>query len=206
MQTGPQSDERLWVGVDAHARSVRALLVAFVWALAEATTFFVVPDVYLGLVALFNPRRLLPVLISALIGAALGGFVMFAWAHSAPGVVTAALARVPLVSQGMVDGAFRRLGREGLPAMLDAPWLGMPYKVYAAGAGVAGASPVGFVVVSVLARLERFLPAIAAAAAFGLRFRQAVRRHARLALSLYGLVWVVVYLAYYVYVVGLSAL
>jgi hypothetical protein len=37
--------------------SPAALLVAGSWAFAEASFFFIVPDVFLGLVALFAPRR-----------------------------------------------------------------------------------------------------------------------------------------------------
>lgn len=200
MAISSQSDERLWAAITTHTRSIRGLIVAFIWGLGEGTLFFIVPDVYLGIVALFNPRRLLPVLAASLAGAGLGGLLMFSWGRASPSSISVALARVPLVSPDMVAQTFHRVDREGLWAMLDAPWLGVPYKVYAAGAGAADL-PLGiFVPISLVARLERFLPIIAAAGLLGTRLGKPIRRHARLAVASYAVFWLLIYLAYYIYV------
>ena len=57
--------------VSDHAKSSWSIIIAFVWGFAEATAFFIVPDVYLGFVALFNWRRGLSAMAATLIGAML---------------------------------------------------------------------------------------------------------------------------------------
>ena len=52
-----------------HTVSVPSMLIAFVWGMAEATFFFVVPDVYLGFIALLHPRRALMATMMAVGGA-----------------------------------------------------------------------------------------------------------------------------------------
>ena len=65
------------------------LWAGLVWGFAEATLFFVIPDVILTLVALFSIKQSLKVLVTILSGAVLGGALMF-WmgkAHPVPRAV-----------------------------------------------------------------------------------------------------------------------
>jgi membrane protein YqaA with SNARE-associated domain len=70
----------LYVRIRRHCASSAAPLIAFIWGLAEATLFFIVPDVYLGFVALFDWRRALRALAAPIAGAVLGGALMYALA------------------------------------------------------------------------------------------------------------------------------
>ena len=65
---------RSWVGF---AGSRRAAAIAGGWGLAEATLFFVVPDVWIGLLALFGWRAGLRAVALAVAGALLGGALMY---------------------------------------------------------------------------------------------------------------------------------
>src|SRR4051812_20323932 len=73
VEPGPGT-HRLW---EARARSGVAAVVALGWGFAEATFFFVVPDVWIGLLTLFSWRAGLRAVYSAVMGALTGGAVMY---------------------------------------------------------------------------------------------------------------------------------
>jgi len=58
------------------------VLAAFVWGLAEATFFFVIPDVFLSFVALLDWPRTSKHILAAIAGALLGGALLFHWASA----------------------------------------------------------------------------------------------------------------------------
>src|SRR5437868_1692315 len=58
---------------------------ALAWGYAEATLFFLVPDVLLSWVALRDPRAAGVACFWALAGALLGGATMYAWGAADPG-------------------------------------------------------------------------------------------------------------------------
>ena len=92
--SGPQTPESTfhpWV-----------LWLAFFWGLAEATLFFIVPDVLLTLVALFSFRRSARVLACILLGALAGGTIMFYFGAKDPAQAKAVVLRVPFVFAGHV--------------------------------------------------------------------------------------------------------
>jgi membrane protein YqaA with SNARE-associated domain len=74
-----------------------------VWGFAEATLFFIVPDVLLTLVALFSFRRSARVLVCILLGALTGGAIMFYLGAKDPAQARLVFLRVPFVSQAMFD-------------------------------------------------------------------------------------------------------
>lgn len=138
--------------------ATRDHLVAFVWGAAEASFFFVVPDVWLSRIALRSPRRAAAASLSACAGAVLGGALTYAWARRVPaGTSRQALRRVPAVSGAMIDRCEREVTRVGNRAMLGGPMRGVPYKLYARAAGLRHTSRLGFVAWTPPARLPRFL-------------------------------------------------
>jgi hypothetical protein len=139
--------------------------VAAAWGLAEATLFFLVPDVWLTWMALAAPRRALRACAFALAGALAGGLAMFAWAGTDPAVAEAALDAVPAVSPAMLAEVRAELAARGWLAPFLGPLRGVPYKLYAVESAVLGWSPPAFLLVSVPARLLRFLAVTALAAA-----------------------------------------
>lgn len=135
----------------------RAALLAALWGFAEATLFFVVPDVYLSRVALEAPRRALRACLWALAGALAGGALMHAWGAADPAAARDALDAVPAVSAAAVAGVGEALAADGWIALFVGPLTGTPYKIYAVEAGRLGLGLLPLLAVSVPARLVRFV-------------------------------------------------
>jgi hypothetical protein len=114
-----------------HVRSPWSLVIGFLWGLAEATAFFIVPDVYLGLVALFNWKRGLWAMAAAVVGALVGGSVMYSLAMKDLSAVNLFLTRIPLIDAGMVADIANKMQADGLITMVNGPLRGVPYKIYA---------------------------------------------------------------------------
>ena len=134
-------------------------LAAFGWGVAEATLFFIVPDVLLSYVGL---RRGVTAAarasLAAAIGAAIGGALMFLWSVRDPGGAYAAVLAVPAISEAMADAAHAGIEAHGwFAATVMGPLSSTPYKVYAVFAPHAGAALPLFFLASILARLPRFL-------------------------------------------------
>jgi hypothetical protein len=107
------------------------ILCAFLWGLAEATFFFVIPDVFLSFVACLSWPRTWKHILTAIGGAVLGGALLFHWAEVNPGGAHASIARVPFIREHMlekVDDGFRS---RGLFSVFLGSVSGIPYKLYA---------------------------------------------------------------------------
>lgn len=186
-----------YLRLEQHAASRAPILIGFLWGLAEATLFFVVPDVYLGLVALFNWRRGAWTTAAAAAGAMIGGAGMYALAAQDAQALTQVLTHVPLISYAMVQTVGGQLQESGLLAMVTGPLEGIPYKVYAVQAGAQHSSFAMFLLMTSLARLERLLPVAVLCAIAGTAFRKIIVRHTLLVVGAYALLWVGIYVFYY---------
>lgn len=131
--------------------------LAFLWGFAEATVFFIVPDVLLTFLALRGMRRALVASLVALAGALLGGAAMYFWGGSSPEDARAVLVHVPGIHEPLVEAVRSRLDAQGLGAVLLGPLLGTPYKIYAVEWAARGGSMLGFLLISIPARYVRFL-------------------------------------------------
>jgi len=169
---------------------------AALWGFAEATLFFLVPDVYLSRVALEAPRRALRACLWALLGALAGGALMYGWGSVAPQTAEAALAAVPAIAADTVDAVRTDLAVHGWAALFLGPLTGTPYKIYAVESARLGMGLLPLLAVSVPARLIRFLLitllAAAAARAPGLR-----RLSAGTQRWIHAAAWTAFYLAYF---------
>ena len=190
------SPSSLSARLEAHANSRGALAIAFFWGFAEATVFFIVPDVYLGLIVLFNWRRGFVATACFLAGAMTGGAVLFILAAHDPAGTNRLLLSIPLIHIDMLNSVRAQLQSDGLIAMVLGPKDGIPYKVYAAQAGIQGLSLMQFVALTIPARLERVLPEVLAEALCGIVLRGFFRRHAGWIVGIYAYVWVCIYAAY----------
>jgi hypothetical protein len=170
--------------------------LAALWAFAEATLFFIVPDVLLTWLALSVPRRGLRACYWALGGALAGAALMIVWAARAPGSVESALLLVPGISPPLVELVRGQLVAEGLPAILMGPVQGIPYKLYVVEATVFGLSPWWLLAVSVPARLFRFL--LLTLLAIGIARGPLRRLSTRTLRVLHLVAWTVFYVAYFV--------
>jgi hypothetical protein len=174
-------------------------LVAFLWAFAEATLFFVVPDVWLTVVATQRGIRKAMVACGfAALGALAGGTAMYLWASADAAGAVATVERVPGISSGMIDRAAAALGAQGVLAMLFGAFAGVPYKIYAVEAPSAGIGLALFLVLSVPARLMRFFLLSGMAATFAGVVDGWLSKRVVLAIVL--VLWVAFYAAYWTWV------
>ena len=129
---------------------------ALLWGFAEATVFFIVPDVLLSWLAL---RRLRPALVAclfALSGALVGGIALWFLAQQDAESLRALFTRLPAIDSGMIDDVRSRLETDGLAALLMGPLIGTPYKIYALEAADMNLGFWAFLSISVPARFVRF--------------------------------------------------
>lgn len=135
------------------------MIAAFVWGFAEATLFFIVPDVllsYIGLKRGVKPAAQASVI--AAVGAAVGGAVMYLWSAHDPAAARAAVLAVPAISVEMVARAAEAMRGDWFMATMLGPLSSTPFKVYAILAPHAGGTTLpAFALAGFLARLPRFL-------------------------------------------------
>ena len=129
---------------------------AFFWGLAEATLFFIVPDVLLSAVALRDRAWALRLCLWTLGGALIGGLVMYQWGRHDVEQASQVLTRVPAIGDTMLIRVATDLERLGSLATFLGPLTGTPYKLYAALSPEAGISLAAFLLISIPARLIRF--------------------------------------------------
>ena len=134
-------------------------LLAVTWGLAEATMFFIVPDVLLTRIAILRGwRQALRACCWALAGAMVGGVLVYyaaATGHS-PG-----LSRwfdwLPGISPSLMAQAHDGLEDHGLVVLWRGAFGGIPYKLYAMQAGAMHIGWIMFLLVSAVTRLARFV-------------------------------------------------
>jgi hypothetical protein len=169
----------------------------FWWGLAEGLFFFIIPDVYISLAALFALRA----------GAT-------AWAFSIAGSVAAVLIiyllmtilrvdylgflpSIPGISDRLIAQTEARLAAGGLPYTPFLAFGGVPLKVYAASAFSLGL-PLGAVLLwTLFARVVRIAPTYAVAAAIRLLFGRQIDRRPGIWLAGLGLFWLAFYVFYF---------
>ena len=169
--------------------------IALLWGFAEATLFFIVPDVWTSAVGLERLRRGLVACLWALFGALAGGLVMYLWGRLDSASALAWLDAVPGISPAMLARVETELEAFGLRALFLGPLEGTPYKIYAVEAAASGVPLAAFLLVSIPARLLRFVAVTALAHGlarlFFARFSAAFR-YAVLAVA-----WLLFYAAYF---------
>ena len=182
---------------DGFARTRVAAVVALCWGFAEATFFFLVPDVWIGLLTLFSWRAGLRAVCSAVMGALLGGAVMYEVGAKLDRERSGRLlAAVPAISPAMVERVEEEMREHGPVSMLLGPLRGTPYKIYARTAGVQE-QPLGTVLLwTIPARGARFVLIAAVAGLYGWLVRRITPRAGWL-LGPYLLVWTLFYVRYF---------
>lgn len=177
------------------------MIVAAAWGFAEATVFFVVPDVWLTIVAVRRgPHTGMWACGFALAGALAGGSVMYGLGARDPDIARTALDWVPAVGPSMIAGVGQSLASDGLSALFTGPLAGIPYKIFAVEAPNAEIGLVSFLAVSVPARLLRF--SVTTLFAYGIARLMAERfaEPARLRILLG--IWAAFYLFYFAVMPG----
>lgn len=129
--------------------------------LAEATFFFLVPDILLSFVV--QKRGVRPAMGAAcfaVAGACLGGLIMWHIGRWYPASARAFLDAIPAVSSAMIAQAGVSLRDDFAVALLAGAFSGVLYKIFAAMAPGAGIGWPELLLVSVPARACRFLAVI----------------------------------------------
>lgn len=132
-------------------------LIAALWAFAEATLFFIVPDLWTSIVGRDKLRRGLIACLYSVAGALAGGSSLYFWGSLDPTGATFVLEKTPAVSAEMITRVREDLNNLGGWAILFGPLSGTPYKLYAAQAAEAGFPLFWFLLISIPARLVRFM-------------------------------------------------
>ena len=172
--------------------------VGLLWGFAEATLFFIVPDVLLGAVALFAPRAAPRLLAFTLAGALAGGALTYGVASELrPSQSEAVLDGVPTVQDSAIHRVEREMRDDGPRSIVYGPLrMGTPYKLYARAAAVEDGGFSSFFLWSIPGRLERMLPVTLVAALAGFLARGWIARRPRAILASYGALWLAVYIVY----------
>ena len=172
------------------------LLAAFLWGLAEATFFFVIPDVLLSFVAILDWPRTWKHVLAAIAGALLGGALLFHWASVDSAGARAAVTHVPFIRERMFRKVSSGFRRQGWLSMLLGSVSGIPYKLYAVEAPKF-TSPFEFLLLTPPSRAVRFLLVWAG---FGTAASWLRKRHgwpfSRL-LKMHAAVWIASYAFYW---------
>jgi membrane protein YqaA with SNARE-associated domain len=179
--------------VRAFARSPLAVVAAFLWGYAEATRFWLIPDILLGWVGLNRPRSIVPGVVAATFGAVVGGVGM----HRRASGERARLAEIPGINEALLADAHERFASRRWVAVMRAPIDGIPYKVYATESGTAGRPLYELIAWSTAARAWRFLLTAIVAALIGHLFTRSVRRDEGFWLVATVGFWVTVYVRYF---------
>ncbi len=168
-------------------RIERDYLVALLWGFAEATLFFIVPDVWLTLLALRGTGRALAGSLYAALGALIGGSIMYFWGLMDPDTALAVMDMVPAVSRGLIERVRVEHSSMGIVALFVGPFSGAPYKLYAVMSGAMGIPLPLFAFISIPARLVRFVLLSVAAGAIARRVPWDARRKFLITLLLWSL-------------------
>ena len=177
------------------------LAICALWGFAEATLFFVVPDVAVGALGLFRPRRALPAAGAAVAGAVLGGIAIYALGLGIEANVRDVMDAVPAITPAMIDSAREGLLDRGGFAMFIGVSEGIPYKIYASEWAVLGWGLPALVAWTMPARAFRIVLVGLIAAAVGSIFRRSVSRRPGAWASIYAIGWIAFYIVYWFVVV-----
>lgn len=107
------------------------MIFAFAWGLAEATLFFIIPDVFLSFVAVIAWPRSWRHVVAAIAGALLGGALLFHLAATDQVQARRVILRVPFIRESMLVKVDDGLRNQGMAAILFGSLSGVPYKLYA---------------------------------------------------------------------------
>jgi len=172
------------------------ILGAAAWGVAEATVFFIVPDVLLTLAVFrFGLRCALRLSVIAAASASLAGIAMWFWGHGDAASARHAMLLVPAIGPHLLARAAQEM-KSGWPLHLVLGAVtGVPYKLYAIEAGANGINPVLFAAMSFPARFTRFV-LTAAVAAVGRAFANWIELP-HWGYPGWALVWIAVYAFYF---------
>lgn len=134
------------------------LLVAFLWAFAEATIFFLPADLAVAVGVVLLPARWPLIALEATVGSVAGGALLSALAAREDGRMRRLVTKLPGHSEPFLEETDAAFEEKGWLALVIGSFTGRPYKLYALLAGEKGLPFPAFLLTSALARALRFFP------------------------------------------------
>lgn len=170
-------------------------VIATAWGFAEATLFFIVPDVLLSFLALADLRRALCASAWAVAGSLIGGSLLYVWAQGDAVRALSAVTQVPAIGPALMQQSAAMLKVYGVWALFPGMLLGIPYKAFVVQASASGIGIAPLLLVTIPARLLRFA---AVSAATNFIARRALRNwSARAKAATLACFWLVFYAIYF---------
>jgi membrane protein YqaA with SNARE-associated domain len=197
MPSATPSNQESPIALDRFVCSRSATAAGFAFGLAEATLFFIVPDLLLTMLACRALRPALKATLAALAGALIGGAIMFTLGANSPNDARSLLDLVPGINPSLIAAVEAQVRDRGLIAMMLGPIKGIPYKIYAVEWGARRGSFTDFLMVSIPARGVRFLLTAVAARIIARILEPLTRHRARTEMVLLALFWIVLYSFYF---------
>jgi hypothetical protein len=171
--------------------------IACVWGAAEASIFFIVPDVWLMALSTRSLGAAWRGVAWCLGGALVGGTLMWWWGTTGPVAARTWLDAVPAISPLMISQVREQMDRHGLAGLFLGPLGGIPYKVYAVEWGARGGNLAALMLVSMPARALRFALSAVAARWVLDRLRPWTEGRRPVELAIVGLLWLGFYAWYF---------
>lgn len=182
--------------VTHYSKGELMLLIAFLWGLAEATLFFIIPDVLLTYVAMIykNKRIVIKTLSFTLAGALLGGTIVYIMSQLEPEMMRSILLGVPSVQPYMLEHVTTTMNDHPFIGIISGPLFGVPYKLFAY-AAPQYFNLILFIICSIPARLLRFI--LVTIIAYWLSHHVFKRLTHHMKIIIWLIVWIVVYIIYF---------
>lgn len=174
-------------------------IIAFLWGAAEAIFFFIVPDVFLSYLALDGLKKSLIACLYACLGAVLGGWIMYSLSYSYPEESLKFLDSIPAISPQLIEVAKNSSHENMFSGMLIGSFTGVPYKIFAAYAGISSFPVFLFLLFTIPVRLARFIIIALLSSTVS---RIALKKQPyKIKLCFYMIIWIIFYI-YYFYTMG----
>jgi len=145
------------LSIERFAKSKKVYPAALLWGFAEATLFFLVPDILLSLAGIKNLKKGYLALLCSMAGALLGGSLMYYLGYLNPQQTLNMLENIPAIDHNLIAKVADELKEHGIISMFFGPLSGTPYKIYAVLSPVSGIGYLLFALISIPARGIRFL-------------------------------------------------
>ena len=172
-------------------------LIAFVWGAAEATVFFVIPDVIVGYVAMTKPRRAPAAFAAATAGALAGSAALYAASRPFEGHIRRLFAALPGVRDSDFEAVRHGIVELGPRAMAEPAWQGNPIKLYVLESALHGGTALSVLSSVAANRVLRVGGATLAFALLGRLLRGPIRHRPRVSALAYVAAWSFGYSVYW---------
>lgn len=177
-------------------------IIPFVWGLAEAIFFFIVPDVWLTWLVFTSGdvQKLKRPVIWALTGALLGGILMYNAGRVLPYErITGCLAHVPGISPPLISTVAQQMDHDGIWSVFEGVIKAIPYKIYAVQWGAHGGNMWVWVLASAAARGGRFILSILLARIIDASCQKMIKKWASFKKYFFFIFWISFYSLYFIY-------